>query len=47
MIASNKDIEAEWKFTPVDINKDGFNSATTVKGKFVPAKNEWEGSWEA
>ena len=47
MIASNKDIEAEWKFTPTDLNIDGFISATTLKGKFVPAKNEWEGSWEA
>jgi len=35
---SNKELEAEWKWTPADNYQEDVHTASTIKGKFTPAK---------
>ena len=44
--ATSSDYELDYEFSPESLNKDGVESSLEVKGKYVPAKEDWEGSAE-
>jgi len=46
VVATNKDFEFDYDFTPEALNKDGMNSNLELEGKYIPGKDSWEGKAE-